>query len=645
MAHRLQVGDDDQFHLPEGLLIRWVIAAVLGMLLLFLSLTLHIDESTPDLFIWLSLGINTLMLLLLGKEVFWVTYDEWKTKSFSLGTLIFIGVFSSYGLSVSNILKGADNTTYFETSGMILVFYIGSLLIDIYLKNKIGTYSKKWEAYVPNVIAKTSDGAYSRISAEALKVGDMIKSEVEKVIPVDGIVENQGGFVSEAHLTGEPTPVLKKTRDKVKAGSIALDEDIEIKLSSSYARSSLSSYFRQFEWEKKQLSSYEDIANRAASILLATVLVLAMLSLGFFLWSGDTGTAINNFLAVLIIGCPCAFAIATPAAIWISHKALHDEGVLLRTGSKAIERLSEVTHMIFDKTGTITAPANIHSVEVVDSTLLDDQKIKELLVGLESVDEHPIAKAVRKYGVKYEIKPQQITEIRKKKGLGIEGSWLDEKGKEHRVALLNRAHPMGKELEENVFALFLDGRIMLKIRIHHPLQTEAKDLLEYVAGQGYEVSVISGDPAAQDEMKNQNWTYIGNLSPDEKADYVQQKKESGDNILFVGDGLNDLMAMTKADCTIAMFEGSDKNKVEADIVFYNPNIKYLQFTVQKAKSTKKIIQQNFFWALIYNSIGLPLAATGFLSPLISIGAMILSSIFVTANSLRLKNAKKNTYDQ
>lgn len=644
MAHRLQIGDDSQFYIPEGLLIRWVIAAVLGMLLLFVSLTLHIDDDTPEFFVWFSFALNSLILLLLGKEVFWVTADEFKTKRFSLGSLIFVGVFSSYLLSIINILRGTQSATYFETSGMILVFYIGSLLIDIYLKNKIGAYSKKWEPETPSVIFKNSDGVWERVSSQNLKEGDQIKTEPEKVIPADGILRSARGFVREAHLTGEPTAVLKDEGDKIKAGSIALDEGLEIELTSSYSRSSLSDYLEQFEWEKKELSTYENISNRAASILLGTVMILSAATLAYYLSIGETESAINNFLSVLIIGCPCAFAIATPAAIWITHKSLHDQGILLRTGSHAIEELARVTHIIFDKTGTITGAAHVQNVEIIDRSHLNEHTLLMLLAGIEAIDEHPIAEAVRAYSRSNEIDPIRISNLEKISGLGINGVWTNENKQDHDIALLNRAHPEAHALGENTFGLFIDNVLVLKVDIYHPLKNDAKLLLKNLSEKGYEVSVLSGDPAPQDEILSDKWTYVGNMSPQEKAEYVQKKKKGNARVLFIGDGLNDLLAMAKADSTIAMFEGSDKNKIEADMVFYNPDIKQLDDMLYQATKTKKTIYQNFFWALIYNVVGLPLAAAGFLSPLISIAAMILSSVFVTANSLRLKRFDKVIYD-
>jgi len=644
MAHRLQIGDDGQFYIPEGLLIRWIIAAVFGMLLLFVSLTLHIDADTPEFFVWFSLALNSLILVLLGKEVFWVTADEFKSKRFSLGSLIFIGVFSSYVLSIINILRGTQTATYFETSGMILVFYIGSLLIDIYLKNKIGAYSKKWEPKTPTVIIKNNDGVWERVSSEQLAQGDEIKTEAEKVIPADGILSSAHGYVREAHLTGEPTAILKNKGDRIKAGSIALDENLKIELTSSFSRSSLSHYLEQFEWEKKELSTYENISSRAASILLGTVVILSAATLAYYLWTGETGPAINNFLSVLIIGCPCAFAIATPAAIWITHKSLHDQGMLLRTGSHAIEELARVTHIIFDKTGTVTGAANIQNVEIIDRSQYSEHTLLMLLAGVEAIDEHPIAEAVREYGRSNNIDPMRILNLEKISGLGIKGVWTDENTQDHEIALLNRAHPEANTLGENTFGLFVDKVMVLKVDIYHPLKNDAKVLLQNLSEKGYDVSVISGDPAPQDEILSDKWTYIGNMSPQEKAEYVEKKKKGNASVLFIGDGLNDLLAMAKADSTIAMFEGSDKNKVEADMVFYNPDIKQLDDMLYQAKQTKKTIYQNFFWALIYNVVGLPLAAVGFLSPLISIAAMILSSIFVTANSLRLKRFNKAVYD-
>ena len=631
MVHTLGLENNTvDLPVPESLLVRWVIALVGSMLLIFLSLTIHFDNTAPAFFPAFSFALSTGIFALLSKELLGNLKREWQSKKFSLGTLIFIGVSASYLLSVVNWIRGSQ-LIYFETSAMILTFYIGSLLIDIYLKNRISEYTGRWKDGIPSAIIKNGNGLFERQPATSIKTNNILQTEQDVALPVDGNLKSEKGYFREEHLTGEPEPVLKYNGDTVSAGSIPMEDELLLQAVSSYNNSSLKEFFTKQKLIQENISSYEVTANRAAQVLLFFVVVLGIGTALYYALYEGLSIALNHSLSVFLIGCPCAFAIATPAALWVVQQKLEEGGVLLRNGTQTLEELAKANHIIFDKTGTLTQSAFIENMTLHGKTF-SKENLVGILAGMEATQQHPIAKAVRRYAKKQRLEAIQLSEIHPIPGLGLKAEWQG-----HKLELLNNNSEKKHALPEGSFGLFVDNHLQASFGVHYPIKESAIDVMEQLVESGYRVSVLTGDPEPYRELQHQRWAYHGSCSPETKHQFIQKRKEQGDKVCFIGDGINDLLAMTEADISIAMFDGANRSKTTADLVLFNPDFKTIPKMLSASVWADKIIRMNFFWASIYNLTGLSLAIMGLLNPLISILAMVLSSTFVTGNSLRLRS--------
>jgi len=633
MVHDLDV-DDNELIIPTGLFIRWVIAFVCSMLLLFVSITTHIETNIPPALTYFSALLATVVFVLLGRELCTSLYHEWRKKTVSLASLIFLGTLSSYAVSIFHLF-GPGKATYFETSAMILCFYIGSILIDIYLKNRILQRSINWQSSVPSVLTVTANGDTMRKQADEITENDRILTESDTIIPIDGVLESPRGYLNEAFLTGEERPVLKTRGDSVRAGAVAYDESLEIKPTSDYHASSLQSYWDRYRASRVESPRYEVVARKAARIMVLSIIPLALGVFGWYCLSATLEVALSNSLSVLLISCPCAFAIATPAALWITESELHRQGIMLRSGSEALEQMAQTDHIIFDKTGTLTGKAKIHNFTQLDDSF-NSKDIYRILLALEARQHHPVAKAIRSFVSESVSTPQKLDDIEMIPGIGVKGNGKVGGSKPIEIGIFNHLHPAAEStLGEGEFGLFIDGQPVASWEIYYPLKPDVRSVINNLS-QRYRVSILSGDPVPKPELESDKWRYLGNMSPEEKSDFVMQCRARGETVFFVGDGLNDLLAMANSNICMAMYEGANTAKRDADLVQYNPNIAIIPSLLEMARKARTTFLFNIFWALIYNAAGLFLAVLGYLNPLISIAAMILSSFFVTGNSLRLK---------
>jgi len=627
--------DANEFFIPQNLLIRWIIAFVCSMLLLLLSITSQFEPSLPTAIHYFSSLLATGVLFLLGREVLRSLKNELKSARLSLASLIFLGATASYLISIYNLFY-TGQATYFETSAMILCFYVGSIMVDIFLKNKIKSETTHWQITPPQVLMMDKAGDKSRKQADKIKKGEYVVTETGAMIPVDGVLQSDRGFINESFLTGEEYPLVKTKGDQIKAGSIAYDKNLVIETVADYQESSLQEYWSRYKWSYNHNTRIEEIAQRTARYMLMGIIPLSLLVFGWHGWFYSLEAGINNGLSVLLISCPCAFAIAAPAALWIAQSVLHKNGILFLSNSSGLEELAKTDHIIFDKTGTLTKEAELFNFEVVDNSIHTEEEIHSLMYQLESVEEHPIAEAVRRYIGDHERNELSIECYKVVPGIGI-SALINDELKTYRAGIYNHLHKWAQDsLNDGEYGLFIGNRLLAKWKIHYPLKEDAKDVLNELSNQ-YSISILSGDPIPKEELTGQMWTYLPNQSPQEKANYVQQCKKRGENVFFIGDGINDLMAMAKANVTLVMFEGANQAKIDADFVQYHPSIDMILRLLMLAKRTRNTFYQNIFWSVFYNIIGLFLAASGYLTPIVSIGAMILSSIFVTANSMWLRN--------
>jgi Cu2+-exporting ATPase/Cu+-exporting ATPase len=622
------------------LVLRWLLAVMLSVFQVFISITMYFEgDAAPKALEWVNFALGTGVLALLASAFVPNLLRELRQLHLSLAGLIFTGTSAAYGLSVWSVFTGSG-AAYFETSSMILTFYIGSLLLDAHFKQKLAQYGKAFEDDAePEVLLRQEGGQVVRTPAGSIPAGSRIRTAEEEYIWFDGIVTEGQGLVDEAQLTGEPEPVAKRPGDRVRAGSFSLDGGLELQTEAAFAQSSLQVYLRNARQSRYQPGFYERMAHKGASLLLFFVMFTALSVLSYYATNADWDTALRNFLSVLLIGCPCAFSISTPAAVWIANQRLQDSGLLVLGGGQAIEKLTGIDRIIFDKTGTLTEGIGLQQLQLEQTTretFAEDEPshieaLMQLAGGLEAGQMHPVATAVRGWLALHHLKPAYVTEAELLPGLGLQGR---HNGKY--VLLANNRHPDASELEDGQFGLFVDGALKLRFRLYQPPKEHLARALDQLSEAGTNHIILSGDPAPPPEWLVP-YAYKGGCTPEEKQRYVKKYQQKGEQVMFIGDGTNDMMASAAADIGVVMGNGTPKAKELADIILLHPDLSVIPATMRFAGRVKSIIRMNFFWALIYNVVGMSVAAMGLLHPFFAILAMMLSSIFVSLNSLRLRS--------
>ncbi|MDG5767936.1 HAD-IC family P-type ATPase [Balneolales bacterium ANBcel1] len=661
---------------PLNLLyLRFALALISSIFLIFISLTLHFEaEQAPVFLRYISLGLATVVMFLLAGPFLDNLKREVRDRRLSLASLIFTGSGAAYILSAWNTLAGSgiagiagisgydtlSGNTYFETSAMILTFYVGSLLIDTRIKKSLSGYARIWEpGSLPEVlkvsVESTGEAAGAngvqpseRVPVQRLGPGDLTLTEAGQPVLFDAVVEQGGGFMDESHLTGEPDAIRKERGDRVSAGSISIDGEVLLRVIKPFRESTLSSYMNRARAMRSRPGYYERVASRGASILLSAVIVTAFAGLAWHLYHHTAAQALEVFLAVLLIGCPCAFAISTPSALWVAHQRLHRTGIVAMGGSSALERLSDIKLVMFDKTGTLTEGVALRELNrVTDDPAWPVERLMRLAGAMELEQTHPFARAIRRYLAQHELVPLPVCNTGLIPGQGVRAEWqaADNGAKVHSLLLVNNRHAAGQEsLADGDFGLFLDGRLMMRLRVYQPPRAHLEEsIMQLHERNGMEVAVVTGDPAPAETALPPEVTakvhYHGGCSPEEKAELVDRYRESHGGILFVGDGTNDLMAINKADLGVGVYTGSLSIRNNADFVLFHPSLLSISEMLTFSGRIRRTIRGNFFWAIIYNIIGIGVALTGLLHPFFAILAMMLSSFFVTMHALSLRKSQ------
>ena len=723
-------GTSDRLSPLNLLYLRFSLALIASMFLIFISLTLHFEAGQAPAFLrYLSLALATGVMLLLAGPFLDNLKREISDRRLSLASLIFTGSGAAWLLSAWNTLTaefhgltapvgpGAE-PTYFETSAMILTFYVGSLLLDTHIKRGMAGYTRLWETDASPEVLKVSGSGRAegreklaaggrdatdtdpadaasvsslakctiRTGVETLVKGDRYLAEAGQPLLTDGVVSEGAGFVDESHLTGEPDPVRKQKGDAITAGSVSIDGGMVLQVTQPYRESSLQDYLRRARAMRSRPGYYERFAARGASILLALVMTAAFAGLAYHTWAAGLPQGLHVFLAVLLIGCPCAFSISTPAALWVANQRLHRSGVIAMGGSRALEKLSETKVVHFDKTGTLTEGVAVRSIRrITDDPDWPVERLMRLAGGLEMDQSHPFAKALRRYLDQNGLDPIWPDEARMLPGLGMEGRYgrvdapaeLQQQGARpdasanacdggnggmqenasreadslkitsrqtagHQVLLVNGNHPEAKgRLEESELGLFMDSRLMLRLRIYQPPRRHLWKVIRRLQEEnGVRVAVVTGDPTeaaiALETDIHPDVDYHSGCTPERKAELVDEYRRRYGKVMFVGDGTNDLMAINKADLGVGVYNGTLSIRNHADFVLFHPNLNVIPEMLDFAGKITGTIRINFFWAIVYNFVGIGVALMGLLHPFFAILAMMLSSIFVTLHSSSLQ---------
>jgi heavy metal translocating P-type ATPase len=578
------------------------------------------------------------VLILLGLPILRAGFASLLRGQPNIHTLIMIGTFSAFGLSVRNLILGYGGL-YFDTATMLIFLVsIGRWLEMQAHKSSNKTVTRLLEQ-IPDKATVVRDEGDTIVYVAELKPGMRVRIRPGERFPVDGLIAIGEGDVDESLLTGEPKPVTHREGEKVQAGTVNLDGSFEViatAVGSSTTAGQIGRLLHEALWARSPL---ERMVDKLSAWM--TPLALALATIAFLIWYSIAGleTGLMVALSVLLIACPCALGLATPLTLWLSLERAAGSGAILRSTS-ALERLAKVERIFFDKTGTLTQlPMKVREI-FVDQ--VNENEFLRIAGSVENDSEHPLAEAIVEFAKLKQVKLSKPESFKALPALGVKAN-LDNMQIVIGSARLMSAEGLGmstnisrqaeawKEVGHIVIYAGWDGQVTGILALGEKIRAEVKDVLHQLQSRGLELGVLTGDEARAGErwQKALGIPVSAALSPDEKM------KRLIENSAMVGDGINDGPALAAATIGLAMNHGTDVARSAADIVLVRNDLRVIPWLVDLSHESMKRVKQNLGWAVIYNLIGVGLAMAGLLQPVFSAFAMVASSIFVTANAMKM----------
>lgn len=588
------------------------------------------------------------------------SWDAIRTRHINMDFLIALGTTVAYFYSVAVLffpdilpVKVEERDVYFEVSAVIIAFVLLGKYMEEIIKKRSSAAVRKLLDLKPAIAHVIRDGQEMKIPAENIMVGEIVIVRPGEKIPTDGTVIEGTSSVDESMLTGESMPVEKNLGNAVIGGTLNRAGMFRFKATKVGAETALAQIIKMVEDAQASTSQIQRIADQVTAYFVPAVVIVAFGA--FFGWwlLGNFPQGLLAFIAVLIISCPCALGIATPAALMVGVGKGADNGILIR-GGEVLERAEKLTTIVFDKTGTLTRG----EPNVTDIITLSSQSENEALsiaAALESGSEHPLGEAIVRAAQHRNLALPTLSKFEAIPGQGIQGEVLD-----HVVLLGNRRLFQREQIattaaEDAMSRLETEGKTAMLIASNHELigiiavadtlKPEAKKAIATLQADGIEVIMLTGDNqrtanaiAKQLGIKQ----VIAEVLPQSKVEVIQDLQKQGKIVAMVGDGVNDAPALATATIGIAIGSGSDVAKETGGIILIKNNVQDVVTAIRLSRATMWKIKQNLFWAFIYNSIGIPVAALGFLNPIIAAAAMALSSLSVIVNSALLKIQKLPT---
>ena len=605
---------------------------------------------------YVLLALTTPVQFIAGYKFYKGMWNGLRNKSANMDTLVALGTSAAYFYSLYSLYTGMGHL-YFETSAILITFILLGKYLEIRTKGKTGEAIKKLMKLSPKTARVIRGGKEIEIQIDDVIIGDTIVVRPGEKIPVDGIVVSGYSSVDESMITGESIPVEKNKGSNVIGGTINKTGSFKFQAKKIGSDTMLSQIIKLVEQAQGSKPPIQRFADKIASVFVPVVLLIALIA--FVVWyvlvEKDFEFSMLNAVAVLVIACPCALGLATPTAVMVGTGLGAQKGILIKSGV-GLETTHKVDTIVFDKTGTLTKG----KPEVTDVITVGRSKKDEIVkyaAIAEKNSEHPLGEAIASYA-KSRMKIPETKEFKSIPGHGVKVKY------QNKTILVGSRKLMSgngirinndeeiRELEEQgktVMMVAVNKSLVGLIAVADTLKEQSKDAVEELKKMGKKVVMITGDNertakaiASQvgiDEV-------LSEVLPGEKSEKVKQLQKEGRIVAMVGDGVNDAPALTQADVGIALGSGTDVAIESGEIVLIKNDLRDVVTSIKLSDYTIKKIKQNFFWAMVYNTLGIPIAAgvlypiTGFLlNPMIAGAAMAFSSVSVVSNSLLMKRWK------
>jgi len=606
-------------------------------------------------------ALTTPILLVFGNQFFKNAWNQTKNLTANMDTLVAISTGIAYLYSSFNTFfpeylsqKGIAPHVYFEAAAVILFFILLGKTLEAGAKAGTGESLRKLMGLQPNDLTVLENGNEIIKKTDKVKLREKVLIKPGQKIPLDGKIIEGESYVNENMLTGEPIPVSKSPGSKVFAGTINQSGSFVFQVEKVSANTLLAQIISRVKEAQGSKAPVQKLVDKIASIFVPVVLLIGLITLLFWGFSGVEEPWLRGMLAmvtVFVIACPCALGLATPTAIITAMGRGAEMGFLIKD-AESLEKGVKIDTIILDKTGTITEGKP--KVSNFRQTRNYDPADAKALYSLEKKSEHPLANAISAYLNEDLVRIQNFKNIT---GNGVRGEF---EGQSYKIGNLkwlkmekieideDLEAEANKALEEGAIVVFAakNEQILGFFKIADQIKENSKEAISRLQKMGIEVHMVTGD---QQKTASYIASQVGidlvaaSMLPQDKSQYIKALQTKGKKVAMVGDGINDSEALSVADLSIAMGQGTDIAMEIAEITLVHSDLNHIPQALALTKKTVKIIRQNLFWAFIYNVIGIPLAAGvlfpafGFLlNPMIAGAAMALSSVSVVANSLRLR---------
>lgn len=589
-------------------------------------------------------GILTLIVVLgPGMEFHKTAWQQLKKKSANMDSLISMGTLSATIFSIWSMTQGGD--VYFETAAIITALILVGRYFEALSKGRAGeAIQKLLELGAKMAHLIQNDGATKDVDVQTLKVGDLVLVKPGEKIPLDGVVIEGSSTIDESMLTGESIPVKKEEGADVYGATVNQTGVLKIRITATSTESVLSQIVELVKNAQSQKAPMQKLADRISGVFVPIVIGVAFITFAiWFALTGEFETALIPAVAVLVIACPCALGLATPTAILVGTGRAAKSGIFIKSG-EALERGKQLDVVMLDKTGTITKgkPA---VTDILTNGVTEDELLT-VAASIESHSEHPLAAAIVQSASGRGLSVPSASATRSETGKGMLGT-VD--GKEVRIG--RKGFILGSEAipQQDVERLENEAKTVVfvsrgneyigAIAVADPLKDGASEAIQKLRHLNIEPVMLTGDNkrTAEAIAKQVGIDKVhAEIFPEDKLNLVKEAQDKGKRVVFVGDGINDAPALTQADLGVAMGTGTDIAIESGQIVIIGGEATKIPEAILISRKTFGTIKQNLFWAFVYNTLGIPLAALGLLNPMIAAGAMAFSSISVLLNSLRLK---------
>ena len=668
------VEDEEEQHEVKALARKFWIALVLSIPVLIIAMGhaipgLHLDATVPrQIGKWIEFGLTTPVVLWAGGFFFTRAWQSIVNRSLNMFTLIAVGVGAAFVYSVVAVIapgifpesfrRHGEADLYFEAAAVITTLVLLGQLIEAKARSRTGQAIKALLGLAAKDAHRVRNGQEEEIPVDAIQKGDLLRVRPGEKVPVDGVIVEGQSNIEESMITGEPMPVSKGANDKVVGATVNQAGSFLMRAERIGSETLLAQIVQMVAEAQRSRAPIQKLADTVSGYFVPAVISLAAIT--FIVWSivgppPAMAYALVNAVSVLIIACPCALGLATPMSIMVGVGRAAQTGIVVKN-AEAIEITEKVTHLITDKTGTLTV-GKPEVVSRVSDKGTSERDLLQIAASVEAHSEHPLARAIVEAANKEQIALRDVMDFQSTTGAGVSAKFDGRRmlvGKEKfltdsNVTLSSELKRQADRLQEQAQTtvwIALDGRAIGVLGIADPIKPTTRTAIRALHKMGLKIIMCTGDNRRTAESVARELDideFRAEVMPDEKIEIVKRLKASGAIVAMAGDGINDAPALAAADVGIAMGTGTDVAIESAGITLVKGDLMGIVKAMHLSRAVMRNIRQNLFFAFVYNALGVPIAAGVLypffgvlLSPMIAGAAMSFSSVTVIANALRLR---------